>query len=110
MSLLTDLLVQVVSGAIGGHAVGRASNKVDLGPIGNTISGALGGGIGGQILNAVLPSLMGAATAVAPDQGFDVAVWAGQAVGGGVTGAIVTAVVGLIKKRYFGSGGARSIT
>ena len=42
MSVITDLLVRAVAGAIGGHAVGRASRNVDLGPIGNTISGALG--------------------------------------------------------------------
>lgn len=108
MSLLTDLLVQVVAGAVGGNAAGRASKKVDLGPLGNTISGALGGGIGGQILSALLPAL--ATTAANAGQGFDIAAFLGQAAGGGVTGAIVTAAVGLLKKRLFGNGGVRSIT
>jgi hypothetical protein len=100
MSVISDLLVQAVAGAIGGHAVGRASKNVDLGPIGNTISGALGGGIGGQLLSALIPALAGAASNAGG--GFDIAVLAGQAVGGGVTGAIVTAAVGLIKKRLVG--------
>jgi hypothetical protein len=41
MSVIAYLLVQETS-AMGGNAVWRASKKVDLGPVGNTISGALG--------------------------------------------------------------------
>src|SRR3974390_2842546 len=98
MSIITDLLVQAIGGAIGGNAIGRASKNFDLGPVGNTISGALGGGIGGDLLWAVIPALASAATG----SGFDIATVLGQAAGGGVTGAIVTAVVGLIKKRLVG--------
>jgi len=41
----------------------------------------------------VIPALAG----MASSGGFDIATAAGQAVGGGVTGAIVTVIVGLIK-------------
>ena len=47
----------------------------------------------GQLLQVVIPALAGTASS----GGFDIAAAAGQAVGGGVTGAIVTAIVGLIK-------------
>ncbi|ARN83199.1 hypothetical protein [Methylocystis bryophila] len=94
MSVLTDLAIQLIAGAIGGNAAGGLLKNIDLGPIAKTISGAVGGGIGGQLLQAVIPALAGAASAPG---GFDIAAAAGQAVGGGVTGAIVTVIVGLIK-------------
>ena len=59
---LTALIIQLISGAIGGNAVGAAAKESSLGPLGNTIAGALGGGIGGQILSSVL-GLGGAAAA-----------------------------------------------
>ncbi len=50
----THLLIQMVSGAIGGNAAGAMSRETSLGTLGNTIVGAIGGGVGGQILNTVL--------------------------------------------------------
>ena len=51
---LTSLLIQAVSGAIGGNAAGAVSKDTSLGSLGNTIAGAIGGGVGGQILSALL--------------------------------------------------------
>ena len=51
MSVITDLLVQAIAGAVGGNAVGRASKNMDLGALGNTISGALGGGVAARSLD-----------------------------------------------------------
>ena len=64
--------------------------------LGNTIAGALGGVGGGQILTALLPMIAGTADNV------DIGAIVGQAVGGGVAGAIVTFVVGLIKNTMAG--------
>ncbi|MBC8020484.1 MAG: hypothetical protein H7X78_04625, partial [Methyloceanibacter sp.] len=47
---LTSLLVQVVSGALGGNAAGAALKQYSLGVLGNTIAGAIGGGIVGQLI------------------------------------------------------------
>ena len=98
MSILTDLAIQAIAGALGGNAAGGLLKNINLGPIAKTISGAVGGGIGGQILQALIPALTGAVSAPG---GFDIAAAAGQAVGGGVTGAIVTVIVGLIKNSLF---------
>jgi hypothetical protein len=49
--------------------------------------------VGGQILAALVPMLANAGTTV------DVGALVGQAVGGGAAGAILTAVIGLIKNR-----------
>jgi hypothetical protein len=91
---LVNLIIQLLSGAAGGTSVAKASKSLDLGPIANAIIGALGGAGGGTILSSLVPALAGAANA---GGGFDIAVLAGQLVGGGVSGAIVTAIVGLIR-------------
>jgi uncharacterized membrane protein YeaQ/YmgE (transglycosylase-associated protein family) len=51
---LTALIIQLISGAVGGNAAGAVSKNTSLGPIGDSIVGALGGGVGGQILSSVL--------------------------------------------------------
>jgi hypothetical protein len=93
-STIIGLIIQAIAGAIGGNAAGGFLKNLDLGPLAKTISGAIGGGIGGQILENLIPGLGGAA---APGGGFDIAIFAGQLAGGGVTGAIVTVIVGYIK-------------
>jgi hypothetical protein len=91
---IINLIIQIVAGALGGHAAGGILKNIDLSPLAETISGAAGGGIGGWILQNLIPALSGAATS---GGGFDIATAAGNLVGGGITGAIVTAGVGLIK-------------
>jgi hypothetical protein len=39
---LTALIIQLISGALGGNAAGAASKDLSLGPLGNSIAGALG--------------------------------------------------------------------
>ena len=51
---ITSLIVQLVSGAVGGNAAGALFKNISLGTLGNSIAGIVGGGIGGQILQAVL--------------------------------------------------------
>ncbi len=93
---LTNLIIQLIAGAVGGNAAGAALKDYDLGKLGNSIAGALGGVGGGQILTALLPMLAGTAGNV------DIGAILGQAVGGGVAGAIVTFIVGLIKNAMAG--------
>ena len=47
---IVGLIVQLVSGAVGGNVAGAALKKFGLGTVGNSIVGILGGGLGGQIL------------------------------------------------------------
>jgi hypothetical protein len=94
---IINLIIQIVAGAIGGNAAGGFLKNIDLSPLVKTISGAAGGGIGGSILQALIPALNSAASV----GGLDIATAAGNLVGGGVTGAIVTVAVGLIKNAVF---------
>jgi hypothetical protein len=99
---IITLIIQAIAGAIGGNAISGIVKNIDLGPLGKTISGAIGGGLGGQILAALIPALGGAAAGGAvTGSGFDIGVFAGQLAGGGITGAIVTFVVGLVKNAIF---------
>jgi hypothetical protein len=95
---LINLIIQLVAGAIGGNAAGATMKNFDLGALGNSIAGALGGAGGGTLLTALLPMLQGAAGG-----NVDIAALAGQAVGGGIAGAIVTAIVGAIKNGMAGA-------
>lgn len=91
---LTSLIIQLISGAIGGNAVGAYSKDMSLGPLGNTIAGALGGGVGGQILSSVL-GLGGAAAA----SGLDIGTIVSGFLTGGVSGGITALVIGFIKSK-----------
>ena len=86
---MTDLIIQLVLGAIGGNIGGALMKNLSLGPLGNSIAGIVGGGIGGQILNAVL----GGGAASGGAGGNIVA----DIAGGGIGGIVVMIIVGLIK-------------
>jgi uncharacterized membrane protein YeaQ/YmgE (transglycosylase-associated protein family) len=84
---LINLIIQIIAGVVGGHAVGATLQNYTLGMIGNTIAGAIGGAIGGQFLQEMAPAIAGAASNI------DI----GAIVGGGVGGAILAFLAGLTK-------------
>ena len=88
---MEQILINLVAGAVGGNAVGKASPSFDLGTLGNTISGLVGGGVLGQVITLLLPSLMSGKL----DAGTIIA----QLIGGGAGGALLTAVIGAVKNR-----------
>jgi hypothetical protein len=53
--------VLAVAGAVGGNAAGGILKNINLGPLGNTVTGAVGGGLGGQLLGALISALASAA-------------------------------------------------
>jgi uncharacterized membrane protein YeaQ/YmgE (transglycosylase-associated protein family) len=56
---LTSLLIQVISGAVGGNVGGLLNKAKSLGPLLNTILGAVGGVGGGQLLGTTLTNVLG---------------------------------------------------
>jgi uncharacterized membrane protein YeaQ/YmgE (transglycosylase-associated protein family) len=88
---LMNLIIQIIAGVVGGHAVGTTLKNYTLGAIGNTIVGAIGGAIGGQLLQELVPTLASAASNV------DIGALVGQVVGGAVGGAILTVLAGVTK-------------
>ena len=88
---LVPLLIQLISGAIGGNIAGALMKKFSLGTLLNSIAGILGGGIGGQLL-----SLLG--LAVAKGGGMDIGSIIASIASGGVGGGVLIAIIGIIKQ------------
>jgi len=51
-TIVEQILINLITGALGGVGAGKASPTFDLGTIGNIISGLVGGGVLGQIVTA----------------------------------------------------------
>ena len=86
---IISLIIQLVSGAVGGNIAGAAMKENSLGTAGNSIAGIVGGGLGGMILQSVMGAAAGGS--------LDLSTILSNVAGGGVGGAILMAVIGLIK-------------
>lgn len=90
MDIMT-LLVNLVSGAVGGNIAGASFKDKSLGTLGNTLAGLVGGTAGTYILQAVnLLSSVGLSD-------MSVGQIAGNIGSSAVIGGIVTFVLGMIK-------------
>ncbi|KNG93832.1 hypothetical protein [Pseudaestuariivita atlantica] len=90
-----ELIISLISGAVGGNVAGGLLKKLDQGTLINSISGIVGGGIGGQLLGMMgAPGLEGAAGEAG---GLDIGAIIGQVAGGGVGGGVVLAIVGAVR-------------
>ena len=92
---MEQILINLITGALGGAAVGKSSPTFDLGTIGNIISGLVGGGVLGQIVTLLLPSVVAAAGSGNLSIGGIIS----QVIAGGAGGAILTAIIGAIKNK-----------
>ena len=88
------LIIQIISGAVGGNLAGSLMKDKSLGTLGNSIAGILGGAAGGQLLGILVPAL-GAAAAGGET---DITSILGQIAGGGVGGGALMAIVGLARQ------------
>lgn len=86
------LIIQLVTGALGGNVAGKLLKNMSLGTLGNSIVGILGGGLGGQLLG-----MLGLSTGA--DAGsMDMAGILGSVASGGVGGGVLMAIIGMFKK------------
>jgi uncharacterized membrane protein YeaQ/YmgE (transglycosylase-associated protein family) len=92
---IINLIISLVSGAVGGNAAGAVMKDKSLGTAGNSVAGILGGGIGGAILQAL--GLGGEGGTV--DLTSILQSIASGGVGGGVLLAIVSAIKGVLAKK-----------
>ncbi len=90
------LIIQIISGAVGGNAAGGLS-KQSLGPLLNSVLG----GVGGVVLGQVLAALSGDQSLAQPgtDGSLDLPAILSSVIGGGAGGAVLTWVVGFIKNK-----------
>lgn len=82
-SELVQLIISLVSGAVGGNIAGALMKDKSLGTLWNSVVGLLGGGLGGQLLGMI---------------GLDAAGLIGNIAGSTVGGAVLLAIVSLFKK------------
>ncbi len=99
MNTLLPIIIQVITGIIGGQAVGAALKQAALGQLPKILGGAIGG-VGGA---AILGSLLGGGTidpaaAAAATSGLGSALNLNNIVGGAGGGAILTGIVGQVMK------------
>jgi len=88
---MINIIIQLISGAIGGNGAGALLKKLSLGPIGNSIVGILGGGLGGQLLGLLNLGVSGGG-------GLDLNSIIASVLSGGVGGGALMAIIGAIKK------------
>ena len=91
LGTVINLVLQVFSGALGGH-LAEAARCNNLGKLEKTLMGAVGGVIGGQVLGMFIPFL---ANGAEPSMSEAI----GQVIAGGVAGAVSTTILGLIRNK-----------
>ena len=89
-----NLIVSLISGAVGGNMAREGLKDQGLGTTGNCLAGILGGGIGYAILRS-----LGAATGSGSSDVLDAASLIGIIVSCSIGGALATVVIGIIKDR-----------
>ncbi|PMU89181.1 MULTISPECIES: hypothetical protein [unclassified Pseudomonas] len=89
METVISLLVQIISGAVGGNLAGMTKQSLGTGL--NTFLGGVGGLVLGQLVSAL--------TGTSGGEAMDVATVGSNIVGGGVGGLVLTWVVGFIKSK-----------
>ena len=97
---IVNLIISLISGAVGGNLGGAAVSEKSLGTLANTVIGLLGGGAGDWILRllGVLSSAGAAgATATTGSPDLDIASILASVGVSGATGGILTAAIALIK-------------
>lgn len=85
-----EILIGLLSGAVGGTTAGKLLSKIDQGTIINAVAGIVGGGLGSTILGAV-------GTGGMAGGGMDIAGIIGQVASGGIGGGVLLAIVGMIR-------------
>jgi len=89
---IASLILAAFAGALGGNILALSLKDVDLGILRNSIAGVVGGVVGGEILHTLMPSL-----AVMSAGRINIAVIAGQIVGGCAGGVVAMRLAGVIK-------------
>lgn len=93
MEQYLPLIIQLISGAVGGNVAGALMKGKNLGTLGNSIAGILGGVAAGQGLQAAgvdLAAMIGSG---------QIGAIVSNVVSGGLGGGVLMAVIGLIKPK-----------
>jgi hypothetical protein len=84
---MLQFIINLIAGVAGGNALGSLLKQFSLGPALNSIVGLIGGGLSSQLLGPIIN----------PGGHLDVGSLLSGILSSGAGGAILTAIVGLIK-------------
>lgn len=90
-----SLIIQLISGAVGGNIAGSLLKNMSLGTVGNSIAGLIGGLLGGNVLNSAL-----GLSKIAATSGLDIGAIISQVAGSGVGGGILMVLVGILRQIF----------
>lgn len=93
---LTNLVIQVIAGMVGGNAVATVAKDHSYGWLGHTLTGALGGLVSGYFLQMRALSIVDA-TGELQQTSDPIMQWFVQLIAGLVAGAVVTFSIHLAK-------------
>jgi hypothetical protein len=92
---VTNLVIQIITGILGGHAAATAAKDHSFAALGHTIVGALGGALSGYFLQTFASTLVTASGSVSELRALEQAVV--QGLTGAAAGGIAMLVVGFAK-------------
>jgi hypothetical protein len=93
-----ELIIQIIAGLLGGNAAGAGLKNLSLGTAGNSVAGAVGGGLGGLLMGMLGGDGAMADAATAAASNLDIGAIIQSIAGGGIGGAVLTAILGMVKK------------
>jgi uncharacterized membrane protein YeaQ/YmgE (transglycosylase-associated protein family) len=93
---LTNLVIQIITGILGGHGAAAASKEHSFGALGHTIAGAAGGALSGTLFQTYIGTVVTASGSVTEPTAFEQTLI--QGVTGAVVGGICTLLVGFIRR------------
>ena len=99
MEAIIGLIIQLIAGVAGGNGAGAVFKDKSLGTTGNSIAGAIGGVVVAQIIQRLTGVAVAPDAAAAVASGLDIGTIIKGVISSGVGGAILTAIVGMIKNR-----------
>ena len=92
---LTNLLIQIVTGILGGHVAAAAAHEHRFGWIGHTVTGALGGTLSGLLLQTYAATVVTASGSLNEPTAVELAML--QGLTGLAAGGIFTLVAGFLQ-------------
>ncbi|WP_214475022.1 hypothetical protein [Mesorhizobium sp. dw_380] len=96
MNTLLPIIIQIITGIIGGQAVGAAIKTAAMGQLPKIRGGAIGGVGGAAILGSLLGHGVDPAAAAAATGGLGSALNLQNIIGGAGGGAILTGILGAV--------------
>lgn len=92
---LTNVVIQIIAGILGGHAAAEAAKEHSFGALGHTVIGALGGALSGYFLQTLASTVVTTSGSLNEPTAVEQAIL--QGLTGAAAGGIAMLVVGFIK-------------